>query len=496
MKKSWMAELAAHYEQARRLHPQAKLMLVLDIDGTIIDMRHMILYVLQSYDRAHDTDYFRRLRLDDITVHENNIAPLLERLPIPPQERQPILTWYLEHRWSSEAILESHRPFRGVLEVIRWFQTQPDTYVGLNTGRPETVRAETLRSLNKLGQAYRVHFTDDLLHMNAAGWEQNVPQAKADGIRYFRQAGYHIFAVIDNEPANLRAIAQADPQHEILLLHANTIFESKRVRLPRGAVRGKEYDLTDLIPEKALPRNIQFVWHGVNDRANLRQFLASDIRWAECDVTLDPLGRDLILRHDSFTKTPLQEDEEWLTLEELLAQLHAHHKAVKFDFKVGGKAIDKTLDLLQTFPFDETNLWFNGNVERLQEHRFRQLSAAYPNAILQCPIDFLAPLILSAPDKAKEILDMFTSWGINRFSISWLTPNMRPFFDQMDQWGFAVNIYNVPDLESFLQAVLLLPRSITADFNFPKWHYYGRGSGEGLARHEYRLKTDPHRRPS
>jgi hypothetical protein len=37
----------------------------------------------------------------------------------------------------------------------------------------------------------------------------------------------------------------------------------------------------------------------------------------------------------------------------------------------------------------------------------------------------------------------------------------------------------VSDLEEFLEASLLLPTSVTADFNFPEWGYYGRGSGEG-----------------
>ena len=47
---------------------------------------------------------------------------------------------------------------------------------------------------------------------------------------------------------------------------------------------------------------MQFVWHGVNDEANLRQFLASGVHWAECDIRQDPLGR-LVLRHDSFEET-------------------------------------------------------------------------------------------------------------------------------------------------------------------------------------------------
>ena len=268
----------------------------------------------------------------------------------------------------------------------------------------------------------------------------------------------------------------------------DTIFESKRTRLPGYTAKGKKYDLTELIPEKALPRHVQFVWHGVNDEANLRQFLASDIRWAECDVHLDPSGRDLILRHDSFEKSPIRADEEWLTLDILLGRLREREKSVKLDFKAGGIIVDKVLALVDGYGFEHSELWFNGNVERLQEHRIRQLASEHPKSILQCPVDFLAPLICTAPTKAKEILDMFTAWGVNRFSISWLTQDMREFFDQMDRWGFEVNIYNVPDLEAFLQAVLLMPRSVTSDFNFPKWYYYGRGSGQDGSRYEYSVQ--------
>ena len=30
-------------------------------------------------------------------------------------------------------------------------------------------------------------------------------------------------------------------------------------------------------------------------------------------------------------------------------------------------------------------------------------------------------------------------WGVNRFGISWQTPSLRQFFDQMDQWGYEKN---------------------------------------------------------
>lgn len=46
-------------------------------------------------------------------------------------------------------------------------------------------------------------------------------------------------------------------------------------------------------------------------------------------------------------------------------------------------------------------------------------------------------------------------------------------------------------LEAFLKAVLLLPRSVTADFNFPKWHYFGRGPGWKRRHFEYSLVRAP-----
>jgi len=115
------------------------------------------------------------------------------------------------------------------------------------------------------------------------------------------------------------------------------------------------------------------------------------------------------------------------------------------------------------------------------------LKNAYSASIIQCPIDTILKSI-SNKTVLLQSLSSLKNWGIQRLSIDWNTPNLRKVLDQVDRLGFDVNIYNLPDLESFLRAVLLMPRSITADFNFPKWHYFGRGSGEGLKHHRYLLK--------
>ncbi len=488
---NWMKKLALHYEQTRRRHPHENLMILFDIDGTILDMRFMILQVLKSYDTHHATDFFSSLTLDGITVHENQIETLLEMLQIPKKHHDSILAWYRANRWSSDAILGSHQPFTGVMEVIRWFQLQPDTFVGLNTGRPEDIRDDTLCSLNALGREYKTRFRSDLLHMNPYGWEQQVTNCKAAGVDFFRNIGYHVFAVVDNEPDNLDAIARRDPGQEILLLHADTIFESARRVLPAGSVSGRRYDLTDLIPERALPRHIQFVWHGVNDEYNLRQFLASNVRWAELDVRMDPDGDDIILRHDSFAETPLDEEEELVYLRDVLEPIRAHGKSVKLDFKEDGALVDQALDLVKIHAFEDARLWFNGNADLLGEDGFAVLHRAHPSAIFQCPVDHLTHLIPLNPGTVADELDRFCSWGITRFSVRWERERLKEVIDWMDTAGHEMNIYNVPDLEAFLKTVLLMPRSITADFNFPKWHYFGRGSGQRHQHYEYSVTKGP-----
>ena len=78
MATSWMQSLASCYERTQSESPGEKLLLLADIDGAIIDMRHLILQLLWAYDREHSTSYFERLRHEDIDVHENDVELLLE----------------------------------------------------------------------------------------------------------------------------------------------------------------------------------------------------------------------------------------------------------------------------------------------------------------------------------------------------------------------------------------------------------------------------------
>lgn len=474
MTKNWMRQLASHYETTRRLHPEEDLLILFDIDGTIVDMRQMILAVLQGYDRENRTTWFQNLRAPQISVQEAQLRQLLESRRLPEAETEKILAWYEEHRWSARALLQAHRPYHGVLEVIRWFQMQPRTFVGINSGRSEALRDETLRILNTLGREYRVHFSSELLHLNPHPQGQEVAESKANGLRRFNDSGYHVFAFVDDEPENLQATLRVDPQGETLLLHAATIFASKRT--PTRAVRGTAYDLTELIDEQSLPQHIQFVWRGVNDEANLRQFLGSNIHWAEMDVRRDPDRDSLVLRECSFEDIPAEADERFLALDHLLARLWDHGAAVVLDLQ-GESSLEPVLETLERHGFDDRRLWFHAELAHLRQEGFRELARRHPESLVQCPIGFLSPLVQAAPAHAKGILEMLGDWGINRFALDWSIPGLRQVFERLDEWGVQVNITGVPDLEAFLQAALLVPRAITSDFNFPQWHYFGLGSG-------------------
>jgi hypothetical protein len=69
------------------------------------------------------------------------------------------------------------------------------------------------------------------------------------------------------------------------------------------------------------------------------------------------------------------------------------------------------------------------------------------------------------------------SWGVDCFSLAWTHPDTPMLRDRLDDWGVETNLYAITDLEQFLAAVVTVPRSLTADFTLPEWHYFGRGAG-------------------
>jgi hypothetical protein len=275
-------------------------------------------------------------------------------------------------------------------------------------------------------------------------------------------------------------------------LARRTLYEW-RLSLSPEAPAGHRRDLRALVGEADLPDRVELVWHGINDRANLRHFLSSPVRWGECDVRRDPQGR-LVLRHDAFDRSVApgfgDPPARALLADEFIRIALAGGKGIKLDIKEHDSA-DELLGLVGRSGASGGDLWFNGRVDVLGEDAFRRLRRAWPAATVQCPIDALAPVIVATPDRARAALDELAAWGIDRFSLAWDAGPIALLMDRLDQWGHDVNLYAVENLDEFLRAVMLLPRSVTADFNFPEWHYFGRGPGRGGRYHRYQLDAAP-----
>ena len=54
----WMNKLSYHYQKMSHLFPDDRLIILFDIDGTIVDTRYMVLHALNSFDQIHGTSYF------------------------------------------------------------------------------------------------------------------------------------------------------------------------------------------------------------------------------------------------------------------------------------------------------------------------------------------------------------------------------------------------------------------------------------------------------
>lgn len=463
--RTWMKILSEHYESFRARYPEEKLLIVFDIDGTIIDMRYIICHALKSFDALNGTNYFTAVGWKEIDFHEEQIDCIFERHNIPQIHCEALRNQFWDLLLSAATAIEAHRPFQGVLDVIRWFQLQTNTFVGLNTGRPESLRRDTLDSLNKLGSRFNVRFFDDLLFMRPDDWKHGIPAMKSEGIRHFQEKGYQVFAFVDNEPENLQTVSDMDPDRQILLLHADTIFKSTHTVVPERAVKGRDYNVGDLTSDKPLPRHIQLVWQCSYNRKSFAAFIGSNIHWLEID-----LGSALKSKY---------KDDQGLSLFECLDFAAAGEKCVKFDVGKSILVYERALETAAAYGFTGKNLWFKlDDAHVLRGHYLARLKEIYPEAIVEYDINFLARSVLDEPSAAREILLLLKKAGVARFSLKRGKPAWRRIASDVATWGFDVHIDSIASFENFLQTALLTPRSMTLNFGFSGWSYFGSGSEE------------------
>jgi len=464
-----MKELSDHFKQMRQQYPEDNLMIVFDIDDTIVDVRIPLLYVLKKYDAIHDTRYFEHFTIDDIVFEEWKIQNWLkDGSPIDdPEEQQKVLKFVRDEMWQDKTILLSHRPFHGVLEIIRWFQLQNNVEVGLNTGRSEELREITLKSLNTLGREFRVEFSPDLLYMNPLPNEEgkDVTSYKARGIKYFENKGYRVIAFIDNEPANLSAVSHELEDDELMLLHADTMFTSSRELRPEQAISGDQFEITEIIDPDELPEHIEFVWNGVNSFDILKKYKQSNVHWGEVDVRFNPLDQSIILKHGSFDGTSFN-SQGLITFQDMLQELKQLDRGIKIVMKEDDGLLDAVISVLEKEQVTN-HLWFDIIFEIFDNEGLEKIKSHFPDAIISTRVDFLVPLLSQFPEFVEQIITELVKHNITVFSISLKTYNKDKFIQFIDEdMGYDINIRDVYSFEQFLRASILLPKSIVSNFDY------------------------------
>jgi hypothetical protein len=201
--------------------------------------------------------------------------------------------------------------------------------------------------------------------------------------------------------------------------------------------------------------DIELVWHRLNRWHDLRRFVRSDVRWAECDARLEPAG-DIVVSHSAGTHGDGR-FAQWI------AAVAAEGRGAKIDLKESGPVLDLVLASVATTTMRDENLWFNCSVEVIGGRSgFETIRAAHPGARISAPVDTLAAWLLTSPCSV-EILGDLRAWGVDRLSVSVRTSAFREVVQLLDRCGWATNVWDVSTPAQLSDAIDARPRSITAD---------------------------------
>ena len=158
--------------------------------------------------------------------------------------------------------------------------------------------------------------------------------------------------------------------------------------------------------------------------------------------------------------------EEISRQEHLLRSMLDNNKGARLDLASEFIDVKSYIETINHFGFRSDQLWFRISLERFRGEDVRRLAAIFPDAVIECQVDFLAPMLSEKSAKVDEIVERYQGWGINRFGISWVDRRNRPLQEWLDDTGRDVVLNNVFGFDSFLQSVLTGPRAIVSDFSF------------------------------
>jgi mRNA-degrading endonuclease RelE of RelBE toxin-antitoxin system len=401
-----MRALAEHYRACRRRFSGERLLIVFDIDGTL-------------------------LQCPPRTASDDGDFGLSSATPV---------------------------PFPGALETLRWFQMQPNTDVALNSGRSEALRARTLKMMSSLGKNYKIHFDDELVAMNPYGVDQ-VARAKCEALQRFRDAGYRIVAMVDDQLENAEAMAECDVDGDTLYLLAHRLFAgTRRVAGTNRApiVPGDGFKFDGLMAPEDVSKRVRLVCHHLETRSELLAFFRSSIEWGRIAVALDEEGTPNLVGR--FPEGPLR-------LETALAGINTVLKSVSIQLHGGRQLVVEVLELLAWFGLTSSQVVFE--VDQATDDAIEHLREFVPDICLQKTV---VPSLYSGGADLSTWLHGMRSQGVRRLSVNWQNGEQNRVAGELLERGWEVDISGLDEADSFLRAILLLPTSVTTPLSLFDWH--------------------------
>ena len=456
---AWLRALNAHTERLRREYPGDELLILFDVDGTLLDLRWGLLDLLHGYDRERGSELFAGLSTDDLVPDEAGVRRLFEQLDVPHVARQELLVRFERMSWSPRAVIGSHQPFLGMLELLRWFKHQPRVHVAVNTSRSEDRRDETVQALSALGAHYGLRLTEDFLFLDPEPprvgedrTERGV-RSKIGGVHHFRSQGFRVAAVVDDRQEVLEGIGRAFADPDLLLVQAEGLAAS----LPVSATKSG-----------GSREPARVVWRGLESVEGLGHFLGSSVGWAEIALERGPSGAVLVSRRERRADRRDSRAVS-LELEELLGAFAQCNKGMRIVFREGGSLVRRALHRLRASSFPAHLVSFCAAPERIGESGFREVREAFPAASRLAAVEFLSGLAEVSPDLSEQQFARLSGWGVTRVSIEWTDPRREVLCRQARDAGLEVDIDARSDLAHYLEAVSDLPCSVVSDFGCRRW---------------------------
>lgn len=439
----WLARLTAHVERQRRRHPFAELAVLIDVDGTLLDLRPGLLARLLAWDARQQRSTFAGLEAADLVPNEAGLRRLFDARGLDYAAREELLVDCERFCWSPEAVLGAHRPCLGMLEVLRWMQMQPGVYVVLNSSRAQERRDETVQALRTLCRHYGMGLAADRLHLAPSASGADPVEAKLAGIEHFRERGFVPVALVDDDPRAVARIERDLGDRDVLCL-AGTPFE-RRLE-PVGETDG----------DAGSPRPVSVVWTDLESMDDLELFGAANVPWAQVRVG----------RNDCAQLATVPRRGAEIQLEELIGAFAQLGRGLRLCFDETS-ALTRALDSIgvMRFPLDrvavhladdqQTDAWF----QRLAAHVEGGVSVSADGG-------HLIPLARFAPDLASQALVRLVDAGVARLVLPADAPDVATFATYVRAAGLEVELaVEGASVSRYVDAVLRAPHAVSTDFD-------------------------------